>query len=339
MSGVFGQSPPGAYFAGDGRYYETPEALGSLSLPQQASIITGSVLSSLGLAAAVATGLGALGTTLRGVWGAVTRKSKEAIRGILYKAPFKKKNNKIVDRLAHHILKGQADEREQRDVLLFVFNNDNPANERHVLQQQTQVSPPSSSTHQVVAWLQQRLAAQVVLLPIEVFKAPFARKQQTVSNVRSRLPVAQFIQGLLVPQCNAEVQRHPKLLHLFSLFIAEPRNVSSPLMQSPRPSRLPVSPWAQERQTPETNLTRLSPSLPMRGAVEKLNVTRGAHFVISAGVSPDISLSNTCTQGDYKKIIKALNQRCLLFRRKPVLNMIGATISVGKQFKLNSAKP
>ena len=335
ISNVFGQSPGGAFFSPNGHYYETPYGADSLSAGQRAGVVGGSVLSSLGLASAVVTGVGLVSGAIKGAWRAALKKGKEAARSVLHRAPWGKGSGQLVDSVAHRILRGQAEGGGQRQVLLMVFDSDFPADDdSSFLLEDVEEAKTSKD---VVKWLQQRLAAQVVLPPVEVFDGTFSGRHQPVVNTRSNLSVADFLRGLLLPHCRDEVERHPDLLSVFTLSVTEPLPRSS--KTSPHFSITPVASSSSSWQPEERNvrLRLLSPSLPMREAVDLLNNYRGAHFVVSVGPSIEDSHSiggplrgaaSPVQRHGNRRLWKAVAQHCLLFKKKPPLNMAAATISV-----------
>ncbi|XP_026193380.1 uncharacterized protein LOC34623279 [Cyclospora cayetanensis] len=337
VSSVFGSSPVGAFFAPDGRYYQTPVAATSVPLRHRARIVGGSVASSLGLAAAVIAGMGVLATTLKGIGRVALKKSKEVARGILHRAPWRKGYSPLLDRLAHGLLKGQAKGGGTRQVLLMVFDSLDPPTEPEAL---TESSAARTGTDGVVQWLQQRLAAQVVLLPINVFKEPFGRRHQIVVNTRARMSVGDFTRGLLLPHCRNRVEKHPELLQLFSLALAEPIPQAAPLSAASNAEDNYALAFSPDEPTARVRL--LSPSLAMSEAVKLLNVYKGAHFIVSVGASSSEGLPGENPSGltllsensSNAKVWRALTNHCLVFRKKPIVSMAAASISMRLNLRL-----
>ncbi|KAL8438776.1 hypothetical protein Efla_004619 [Eimeria flavescens] len=296
VSNVWGESPGGAFFAADGRYYETPNSGRSLSLAQRAGILGGSVLSSLGLAAAVVTGVGLLSTAVKAAWKKALAKSKDAAATVIHKLPWIKSSGHNLDSIAHRFLQRHLEEDAQRHVLLMVFQSDphlitsssssSSSSDRRsgsggggqqlVLALEGRDAALQPSSMELVGWLHKRLAAQSVLPPIDVLKRPFSRQQQTVVGTMANLSVGDFVRALLTPECGAEVDRHPSLLAFFSLSVVEPA-----------PSSLQNTSWKEKRKR-DASLRLLSHSLTMRQAVDFLNAYRGggAHFVLTVGPPP-----------------------------------------------------
>lgn len=336
VNNVLMESPGGAFFGSDGLYYETPTEGRSLSVSQRARILGGSVLSSLGLAAAVITGVGILGTTVKSAWDKAVTKSKEAATRLLQQLSWRRGRSPFVGSVASRLLKEQADEGVRRQVLLMVYD-ENPLELQGALAEGQSSSSSSggsrSSNRDVADWLQQRLAAQLVLPPLDIFKKPFSKRYQTVSNTRGSLTVADFVRGLLRPPCRAAVERQPELLSLFSLFMAEPTSSGG---RTRGPHSADDTPWQGEEET-AARLHLLSPSLPMRLAVSLLNAHRGGtHFVISVDTAADVEdrtrpraiTPATLKRSRDSKLTADAVKRCFQFKKKPPVNLSSATVSV-----------
>ncbi|KAL8455445.1 hypothetical protein Emag_000714 [Eimeria magna] len=380
VSNVLGESPGGAFFGSDGHYYETPNAAKSLSLSERAGIMGGSVLSSLGLAAAVVTGVGLLSTALRAVSKRIVQKTKEAVTKVIHKLPWHRGRSRNLDSYAHRFLQKHLEGDSHRHVLLAVFKT-NPT----VINTQTSSSSGSSSSSSsgtaeqqqllvlegsglnsnynrgLFNWLQERLAAQVVLPPLHVFRGPFSSVKQTVLATRANMAAADFVRALLLPHCRAEVEIHPSLLSYFSLAVVEPAPSNG--------SKASRASWFRRGLEGDAGLRYLSPSLSMRSALDELNAYRGgAHFIIAVGPRPpssglEASLgSDVSSKGNQAREEKtsehgkavqpaaasaeghsdavsfpgergrqfwvALQRHCLLFKKKVPLNISSATISL-----------
>ncbi|KAL8272428.1 hypothetical protein Esti_003718 [Eimeria stiedai] len=303
VSNVLGESPGGAFFGSDGHYYETPNAAKSLSRSQRAGIVGGSVLSSLGLAAAVVTAVGLLSTALKAASKKLMQKTQEAVTKVIHKLPWHRGTSHNLDSYAHKFLQRHLEGESQRHVLLTVFKTNPTAiatgtgSSSSNAEQQKLLALEGSAlinnyNRGLVSWLQERLAAQVVLPPVHVFRGPFSPVKQTVLGTRANMSVGDFVRALLAPHCRAKVEIHPSLLSYFSLAIVEPTSTTGPSLrrQRGRSSTGSRASWACRGLEGGAGLRFLSPSLSMRSSLDQLNAYRGAaHFIITVGPHPPAS--------------------------------------------------